>query len=216
MGMEELGPFNYFVEASDLLSDKGISPCQSSSFENFDRTAYRAYYDRQPPKTFCAERRVIPQYLFHNNVSVKEVIDRVEAGTVPLEDKCLTAVFKETEPKISKAREYCKLTYPMRLFQVATENIADSLFPYVKNQSMTMDEQTLVNTLCRLTSPFSQGEVRYVFLSLDVQRWCLKMSHAALSPLFEELDRLFGLNRCFTYSQIFPYGDSRQVSTTSL
>ena len=50
---------------------------------------------------------------------------------VPQEDKCLTAVFKEKEPKITKARDYFKLTIPMRLCQVATEkNIADSLFPY--------------------------------------------------------------------------------------
>lgn len=140
----------------------------NSSFENFNRTAYWAYYNKRPPITSTEERRVIRQYLFHTNNSVKEVIDRVE--------KCLTAVFKEKEPpKISKARGYCKLTYPMRLFQVATEkNIADALFPYVKHQSMTMDEQTLVNTLCRLTAPFSRGEVRCLFLSLDFQRWCLK------------------------------------------
>ena len=67
--------FDYFVEASDLLSDKAISTCRSSSFENFDRTAYRAYYDKQPPHTSEAELRVIPQYLFHANVFVKEVND---------------------------------------------------------------------------------------------------------------------------------------------
>ena len=79
---------------------------------------------------------------------------QVETGMVP---QCLTAVFKEKEPKITKARGYFKLTIPMRLFQVATEkNIADSLFPYVKHQSMTMDEQTLVNTLCLLTAKSSQ------------------------------------------------------------
>ena len=91
--------FNYSVDVSDLLSDKATSTWRSSSFENFDRTAYRAYYDRQPPNTSRVERRVIPQYLFHTNVSVKEVIDRVEAGTVPFEDKCLTAVSRRRSPK---------------------------------------------------------------------------------------------------------------------
>ena len=152
----------------DLGDKSTLHMMCNSSFENLNRTAYWAYYNKRPPITSTEERRVIRQYLFHTNISIKEVIDRVE--------KCLTAVFKEKEPpKISKARGYCKLTYPMRLFQVATEkNIADALFPYVKHQRMTMDKQTLVNTLCRLTAPFSRGEVRCLFLSLDFQRWCLK------------------------------------------
>ena len=191
--------FNYFIEASDLLSDKAISTQRSSSFEKFDRTAYKAYYGREPPRTSAKERRVIPQYLFHDNISVRDVITRVENDTVPYEAKWLTVVLKGKEPKIEKARGYCKLTYDMRLFQVSTEkNIADALFPYVTHQSMTMTEQTPVNTICRITAPFSQGDRRYIFLSLDFKRWCLKMSQRVLAPLFSELDRLFGFTH-FSY-----------------
>ena len=140
---------------------------------------------------------------------------------LPVEDKCLTAVFKEKEPKIEKARGYCKLTYDMRLFQVSSEkNIADALFPYVTHQSMTMTEQTLVNTICRLTAPFSHGDIRYLFLSLDFKRWCLKMSQRVLAPLFSELDRLFGFTYfsylCILASLLFSHFHGRRSSVDSI
>ena len=82
--------------ASDLLlSDKAISTGRSSSIENFDRTAYRAYYGRRPPPASPAERRVIPP-LSHKTV-LRIVHKQRQTGLVA--DKPWSGRLKSTTPR---------------------------------------------------------------------------------------------------------------------
>ena len=96
--MTQCLPSDYYVEASDLMANKAISTGRDYSIENYDSTAYRAYYEQAPPQRSQIPSRVIPTFLFTPTISVKEAIDNVEKHQVLQSDKILTAVFKEKDP----------------------------------------------------------------------------------------------------------------------
>lgn len=62
----------------------------------------------------------------------------------------------------------------MRLSQIATEgNIAETVFRYIKEQSMTMGEEQLLRTITRMTSPHTDpAKAKYKFVEIDFSSWC--------------------------------------------
>lgn len=59
----------------------------------------------------------------------------------------MAAVAKEKELKRVKPRFFCKLRYPVRLWQTATEaNIAKSMFPYIPTQTMILSDLALLQS----------------------------------------------------------------------
>lgn len=71
----------------------------------------------------------------------------------------MVAVAKERELRSDDARFYGKMCFEMRLYQTVTEkNIADHIFPYVKHQEMTMNEEQLTHTILRMNTPVIQLE----------------------------------------------------------
>lgn len=194
------------IDTTDLLTDKALCTGRDDTIINFDRFSYKNIYGKQPPYTKGRETRVLTRFLSGENLKVKEVLQKIEDDDVPSTWKVMIAVMKEKEAKISNARCFCKLVYEMRLYQTSTErNIASRVFPYVRHQTMTMDERELLNTLSAMTAPFGTNRSDYAFICLDYSRWCLSMTPPACTPLFVELDALFGMRRVFAYSQAFPY-----------
>jgi len=100
--------------------------------------------------------------------------------------RVIVAVAKERELKETNARFYEKMTPEMRLYQTATEkNIADHIFRFIKNQSMTMSEEQFTRTILWMNTPLIQiaGET-YVFIVLDFSSWCTNFRHELVTPLF--------------------------------
>ncbi|KAL0098802.1 hypothetical protein PUN28_020749 [Cardiocondyla obscurior] len=117
----------------------------------------------------------------------------------------MVAVPKKKEFKGQNARFYGKMTFEMRLFQTVTEkNIADEIFPFIKHQSMTMNEKQLLRIIQRMTtlSSLVEGE-NYVFIVLDFFSWCTNFRYEFIYLLFCELDALFGIKDIYTFLHCF-------------
>ena len=134
---------DYFIDPSELLTDKAILPSRENWIYEFDAQAYASYHGKFPGRPFRTHDRVLLKYLQEDEVPVKEIIDNVSQLKLDHQDMAMVVVFKEKELKSDKARGFCKLTYNMRLWQVATEkNLGDpGIFFYIKYQLMTMSEQ---------------------------------------------------------------------------
>lgn len=198
--------FDYHIDTSDLLSDKSIIPGKSQWIHEFDKQAHRTlhgFFPTGPSPTF---KSAVIHYLQLENISVKDVLDILQSGNIPDEWRVMVAVPKEREFKFINARFYGKMCFEMRLYQTVTEkNIADHVFPFVKHQSMTMNEEQLTRMNLRINTPTIEleGET-YVFIVLDFSSWCTNFRHELVTPLFTELDRLFGLHNVYSFTHLFP------------
>ncbi len=126
---------------------------------------------------------------------MKEIIDAIERGEVAESWKVIVAVPKEREFKRENVRFFGKMTPELRLYQVVTEeNIASNIFKYIKQQSMTMSEDELIRTILKLNAHARKEDtLDFVFIVIDFSSWCSKFRYELASPVFHELDNLYGL-----------------------
>ena len=150
--------------------------------------------------------RGLLKYLQEDEAPLKEIIDNVSQLKLDPQDMAMVVVFKEKELKSDKARGFCKLTYNMRLWQVATEkNLGDpDIFSYIRYQSMTMSEQEQTHYLLSLVKSFSKPQGGKVAISIDFKAWCQGWDSAVTQPVFKEIERIFGIKNIHTFSHLFP------------
>ena len=197
--------FNMHLELTDLLSDKSICPGLSNLASSFDSKAHYARTGRPLPPHDKTRGKVLREYLCRDRETVAEVVEMVERDVVPKEFLVFEAVFKERELKIKKARAFCKLTYPLRLYQTSTEkNLSTDIFPLFKGQSMTMTEKELADRVSKFNLAFATARPKHVLICIDFTRWCLSMSWPALHPMLREIDHQYGYERLFQYSHLLP------------
>ena len=106
---------DYFIDPSELLTDKAILPSRENWIYEFDAQAYASYHGKFPGRPFRTHDRVLLKYLQEDEIPVKEIIDNVSQLKLDHQDMAMVVVFKEKELKSDKARGFCKLTYNMRL-----------------------------------------------------------------------------------------------------
>lgn len=202
---EKTFEFNMYVDPSDLLSDTSIIPSRSHWVYEFDAQAHRTLYGHFPNRPPFASKSVIISYLSQEDVDVSGIINTINTGDVPREWKVIVAVAKEREHKRTNARFYAKMTPEMRLYQIATEgNIADTIFKYIKEQSMTMGEEQLLRTITRMTSPHTDPtKSKYKFVVIDFSSWCTNFRWEFSQGVFRDLDDLFGFNMVYQYTHLF-------------
>ena len=98
-----------------------------------------------------------------------------------------------------------KTTPPIRLWQTATEkNLADEIFKYIPTQTMTLSDLELMRKVSDLNDTLEK-EKDYIFMSMDFVCWCLSIGICLATPLFHEIDSLFGLMNAYKYTHVFPH-----------
>lgn len=197
--------FNMYVDPSDLLSDKSIIPTRRHWVYEYDNQAHRTLYGCFMTRPEFASKSVIISYLSKEEVDVSEIINQINTGRVPVDWKVIIAVAKEREHKRTNARFYAKMTPEMRLYQIATEgNIAEVIFHYIKEQSMTMGEEQLLRTITRMTSPHTDPtKAKYKFVVIDFSSWCTNFRWEFSQAIFRDLDDLFGFDQVYQYTHWF-------------
>lgn len=151
VSLRQTGNFDYFVDQSDLLTDKAICQELSSWPRIYDRGCYQTKHGCNPPPNWSSRhKRVLHEYLFNPYQDTKSIIDEV---SIPESELIIEAVPKEKELQREKARFFAKLTYRMRIYQTATEsNIATKILSLFDNQSMTMSEDELTHKIASMDS----------------------------------------------------------------
>lgn len=197
--------FDFYVDPSDLLSDKSIIPSRDHWVYEYDNQVHRTLYGFFPRRPPFLSKSVIISYLSQEEVNVSDIIQMINQGLTPREWKVIVAVAKEREHKRDNARFYAKMVPEMRLYQIATEgNIADTIFKYIREQSMTMGEEQLLRTITRMTSPHTDPtKSRYKFVVIDFSSWCTNFRHEFSQAVFKDLDDLFGFDLVYTYTHLF-------------
>lgn len=187
------------------ISDKSIIPSRDHWVYEYDPQAHRTLYEHFMSRPPFASKSGIISYLSQERVDVSEIISTINNGGAPKSWKVIVAVAKEREHKRTNARFYAKMTPEMRLYQIATEgNIAEVVFKYIREQSMTMGEEQLLRTITRMTSPHTDLTMaRYKFVVIDFSSWCTNFRWEFSQAVFRDLDDLFGFNMVYQYTHWF-------------
>lgn len=195
--------FNFHIDTIDIIADKAIIPRKDEWVYEYDSKAFRTLHGRFPTGPSPTTKSVVMHYLTTDVFNCEEIIRLIDGGVVPSDWRVMVAVPKEREFKEDDARCYGKMTPEMRAYQVVTEkNIADVIFRYIKHQSMTLSEDQLLRTLFRMSHP---GEAHdYVNIIIDFSSWCTHFRAELLAPLFSSLDKLFGFQRVYGFTHVFP------------
>lgn len=206
MTFEKTFEYDMFVDATDLLSHKSVIQDKESWSHEYNRKAYRKIYGKMLKLRPTPIKSAVLSHITSDEVCVEDIIKTIESGEVPESWKILVGVAKEWEFKSRNARFYCKLVPEMRLYQTSSENnIAKTIFPNIKNQSMTMSEEQLRRRLIDISRPKTSVDCgTYAAIIVDVSSWCTSFRRELSNYSFAQLDTLLGFFEVYTYTHHFP------------
>lgn len=174
--------FDYHIDTIDIISDKAIIPCKSEGIHEYDTKAFRTLHGHMslgPPSTI---KTVVLHFLTTEIFDCREILGLIDRGIIPLKCRVMVAFPKERQFKEEDARCLGTMTPEMRAYQVVTEkNIADTIFRYIKHQSMTLSEEQLIKTLNRMSCPGEGHD--YINIIIDFSSWCTHFRAELLGPL---------------------------------
>lgn len=182
--MENLFEFDHHVDYLELMQDKSCAPPRHL-IEKF-------YKARGHDKSL---RRVILQLLKRPKIDTVQLIHEFANNLLSDEEYNIFLYPKECEFKLA-ARMFCMLTFPIRLvFSIIQENVKKNVFQYLPYQSMTMDRNTLIKSLLKMTVPGQHDLV--LFIEVDLTRWNLMFRHLHMKGYGVRLDKMHGVRNVF-------------------
>lgn len=199
--------FNYSPDLSEITKDSSCAPNKSAYSIQYDRCAYMYLYGKGPPRLSPAVKRghlrSIDAYIKATPGLVRKLITDRENGIYDPEDHIIVQCGKELELKEDSGRAFTKQTSNQRYVQVSLEqNIADSIFPFVPEQSMTDSEIVIINR--HMSQVFALGGSSVV-INIDLTKWCLRQRAINTSFGGKMYDELFGLKGIYEDSHNFFY-----------
>ncbi len=192
--------FNTCVDYSQLIDDKAIS-CYK---QHWDYVYDRDVLGYRPPKP-TESRRVVMEILRREDLDVNDILRKIQSRRVPDDWKVIGLHSKEREIKI-EPRMFIMMVLEMRLYFCVTEmNLADQVFKYFPQQTMTSDETSLTNRLISLTTRSRSHDSPHisVVINIDFEKWNLQWRIKSTEYVFSLLDSLFGRPNLYTYSHEF-------------
>lgn len=179
-----------------LLSDTAISNLR----DEFD-SCWNGLLEYTPPKA-STSTRALREFLVRESFSTKAVMDLVSSREVPRNWKIVTVCPKEREMK-KFARMFAMMVLEMRTFFVLLEkNIAEKVFPFIPEQTMTDSRATLISKFLEYTRPMKDRWIT-INIIMDFERWNLLWREQTVAPIGQRLNEMFGVNGLFTYGHEF-------------
>lgn len=198
--------FDYVPDQSDMIKDSAAAVNRSAWASMYDGCAFRKRYGKPPPskKERIYPTRTVEAYLNAGEDEIRKLIETQDEGTFNFEDWICVECQKECEMKGVCGRAFTKQTPPRRLIQVTMEhNIADGIFPYVPEQSMTDSE---IKNAQRILNQVKSMQRTSHFMSLDLKKWCLNWRHDVVHMTGKMYDELFGLKTLYKNNHLFFVG----------
>lgn len=189
---EQHQEFDYHDNFLDLMDDKSISYYRSQKHATWDRGV-----------RVTSNKRLLLEMIAREEISPRTVVDRVMRREIPLDWFIVSLYPKEREFKLA-ARMFSMLVFEVRLYFALTEsNLADSIFPYLPQQTMTKDKVSVLRMFGDITKPItSGGRVRF-FIEADLSRWNLRWRSLTVHMVGDVIDDIFGLRGVFTFVHEF-------------
>lgn len=178
-------PFDEGEDILQLVVDRAISYKRSE----FD-APWSGELDYKPPRPTTSSR-VLEELITRPDFDLASITERVARRDIPHEWKIVTVSPKEREMK-RDPRMFSMMVLEMRLFFVLTEhNIAEGIFKYIPEQTMTMSRQELLEVFLQSTKPLPGTWVRAV-LGIDFSRWNLYWRKESVHPIGRRLNEIYG------------------------
>lgn len=184
--------FDYFPNFLELSDDKSISLYRGDKHLSWDFTKH--------PES---QRRLLLEILTREGLNVKAIVDEVSKRNIPWEWFIVSLYPKEREFKIDP-RMFAMLVLEMRYFFTAVEaNIADGLFRYLPQQTMTKTKTQNQERFLAFTDPAKQSGDATLFLEIDLTRWNLRWRQLVIHMIGHDLNMMFGMKGTFTVTHWF-------------
>jgi hypothetical protein len=191
VSFEQQLEFDYYENFTDLMDDKSIS---------YYRSEWKATWRRGVPVR--SQRRLLLEMLSREEVSIKSIVAMVERDEIPYDWLIVSLYPKEREFKL-EARMFSMMVFEMRAFFACLEaNLAEKVFPYLPQQTMTLTKTQTHQRFYDLTKPAAEG-TENLFLEVDLSRWNLRWRDLPIRLIGNDLNDLFGLERAYTTVHTF-------------
>ncbi|QMP82176.1 RNA-dependent RNA polymerase, partial [Blattodean arli-related virus OKIAV101] len=180
--------FDYHADYTELIDDKALSPLRSEL-----RTAFCPEKLGYKTGQSTTSRRVLEEILNRETIDVREICNKVSTRMIPEDWKIIMLHAKERELKVAP-RLFAMMVLEMRLYFCVTEaNIAEFIFKYFPQQTMTLDESDLTKRLLILADIMRDPEKFLgLFNIVDFSSWNVCHTDPMTNIFFAMLDDLFG------------------------
>lgn len=183
--------FKMYDNFFELMDDKAIS---------FYRSDVGTTWSRTPAKS---QRRLLMEMIEREEINPREIVNLVMTGRIPKDWLIVSLYPKEREFKLA-ARMFSMMVFEMRLFFTMVEaNMADTIFPYLPQQTMTKDSIAIQKMFLDLTRPISNADTLRLFLEVDLSRWNLRWRELTVHLVGSDLNDIFGTPNVFTTVHTF-------------
>lgn len=184
--------FDYAPNYLDFLDDKSIS---------LYRQNVAAFWDKDIPEK--SHRRLLLELIERETLNVHDIVTLVMRREIPMDWLIVSVHPKEREFKLAP-RMFSMLVLEIRIFFALTEaNIADKIFPYLPQQTMTLDKNAIARKFLEITRPLSNSDALRLFIEVDLSRWNLRWRASAVDPVGRSLNDMFGVVGVFDYCHTF-------------
>lgn len=154
--------FDYKQDFTELIDDKSLSCIRSELPSIYNRSKLK--WNPEKPTT---QRRVLLETLNRRVLDIKSICDKIMNREIPDAWKIILVHAKEREMKIAP-RLFAMMVLEMRLYFCVTEgNLADTMFKYFPQQSMTLDESELAKRIYSLSTDRGREDFISIISSLD-------------------------------------------------
>lgn len=184
--------FDFSPNYLDLIDDRSIS---------LYRTNVAAFWDRDIPTT--SHRRLLIELINRKEIDLKAIVFAIMNRQIPFDWLIVSLHPKEREFKLAP-RMFSMLVFEIRIFFALTEaNIADRIFPYLPQQTMTKSRQAISQIFLDMTKPLSPEDSLRMFIEIDLSRWNLRWRELTIGMIGRTLNDMFGMPGVFDYCHEF-------------
>lgn len=184
--------FDYFPNFLELMDDKAISLYRTDKHLTWDRVS--------KPKS---QRRLLLELLQRPDFVIEDIVKRVSSKDIPYDWFIVSLYPKEREFKL-EPRMFSMLVLEMRCFFACIEaNIADKVFRYLPQQTMTKTKTQNQERFLSFTDPNRDANSYTLFIEIDLTRWNLRWREMTVHMIGHDLNMMFGLVNTFTITHWF-------------
>ncbi|QHD64783.1 RNA dependent RNA polymerase [Plasmopara viticola lesion associated mononegaambi virus 8] len=184
--------FDYSPNYLELMDDKSISLYRSNIAATWKQ-------DVKPQ----SHRRLLMELINRGTFDVKAIVSLIVRREVPFDWFIVSLHPKEREFKIAP-RMFSMLVLEIRVFFALTEaNLADKIFPYLPQQTMTKSKVAISRQFLEMTKPHTATHSLRMFLEIDLSRWNLRWRAMAVNPVARTLNDMFGVTGIFDFVHEF-------------
>lgn len=187
----QIADFDYSPNYLDLIDDKSISLYRGNVASGWNIGKQMSH------------RRLLLELVRREEINMKQIVALIVKRVVPLDWFIVSLHPKEREFKVD-ARMFSMLVLEIRMFFALTEmNLADGIFPYLPQQTMTRDKTYIQKLFLQMTAPQTNTDALTMFVEIDLSRWNLRWRQLTVHMVGRVLNDMFGVTGVFDFAHEF-------------